>query len=259
MADPQSVLCASSLTPHTSRLMPGTPFIEPCALSLSTINKEPGQFPVKQFSFSFVYLTDNSKYMTSDNKPGKNDLPVILFETSDALNTWLEKNHKDSPGIWVRFFKKSSGGSSINYEQALNEALCFGWIDGQVKTFDEQSYIQKFTPRRARSIWSKRNIERINNLEEEGRMRSSGMKEVAEAKADGRWENAYDSPSKMNIPEDLINELSKDPKTADFFNNLSKANKYAITWRLQTAKKPETREKRMRSILEMLSKGKTFH
>jgi uncharacterized protein YdeI (YjbR/CyaY-like superfamily) len=108
-------------------------------------------------------------------------------------------------------------------------------------------------------MWSKRNIERIKRLEEEGRMRPSGLKEVEAAKADGRWDNAYDSPSKMNIPEDLMYELSKDAKSAEFFNNLSKTNKYAITWRLQTARKPETREKRMRAILEMLANGKTFH
>jgi uncharacterized protein YdeI (YjbR/CyaY-like superfamily) len=197
--------------------------------------------------------------MNDNNKPVRTELPVILFETTHELNAWLEKHHTDSTGIWLRFGKKNSGILSINYDQALDEALCFGWIDGQTKSLDAQSYLQKFTPRRARSIWSKRNIEHIKRLENEGRMRPSGIKEAEAAKADGRWENSYDSPSNMIIPEDLLNELSKDTATAEFFNNLNKTNKYAITWRLQTAKKPETRAKRMKIIIEMLSKGKKFH
>ena len=197
--------------------------------------------------------------MSDNKKSGNNDLSVLSFETPDALKIWLEKNYHDSSGIWIKFFKKNSGVLSVNYAQALDEALCFGWIDGQLKTFDTQSYIQKFTPRRARSMWSKRNIEHIKRLEMEGKMRPSGIKEVVDAKGDGRWDRSYDSPSNMTIPKDLMNELSKDSKTAEFFNTLSKANKYAIAWRLQTAKKPETREKRMKSIIEMLSQGKKFH
>jgi uncharacterized protein YdeI (YjbR/CyaY-like superfamily) len=161
----------------------------------------------------------------------------------------VEKNHSDSPGVWLRFYKKISGVSSVNYDLALDEALCFGWIDGQLKSFDEQSYLQRFTPRRVRSVWSKRNIENVMRLEKEGRMRPSGTREADAAKADGRWNIAYDSPSGMTIPDDLMEALSKDSKSAGFFNNLSRANKYAITWRLQTAKKPETREKRMKGVL----------
>jgi uncharacterized protein YdeI (YjbR/CyaY-like superfamily) len=197
--------------------------------------------------------------MNVGNKSGKNELPVLFFATSVELRTWLEKNHMDSSGIWLRFYKKNSGVLSINYDLALDEALCFGWIDGQTKSLDRQSYLQKFTPRRARSIWSKRNIEHINRLEKEGKMEPSGMKEFEAAKSDGRLDRSYDSPSNMIVPVDLIDELSKDSKTAEFFNKLSRANKYAITWRLQTAKKPETREKRMKSIIEMLSQGKKFH
>jgi uncharacterized protein YdeI (YjbR/CyaY-like superfamily) len=197
--------------------------------------------------------------MSGNKKSGNNDLSVLSFETPDAMKIWLEKNYNDSSGIWIRFFKKNSGVLSVNYDQALDQALCFGWIDGQLKTFDAQSYIQKFTPRRARSMWSKRNIENVKRLEMEGKMRPSGIKEVVAAKDDGRWDRSYDSPSNLTIPEDLMNELSKDNKTAEFFNTLSKANKYAIVWRLQTAKKPETREKRMKSIVEMLSLRKKFH
>jgi len=195
----------------------------------------------------------------SDNKQVKKDPPVLFFETSADFRNWLENNYEDQTGIWLRIFKKDSGVPSINYDLALDEALCYGWIDGQVKKFDEQSYIQKFTPRRSRSIWSKRNIENVKRLEKEGRMRLSGIKEVEKANADGRLENSYDSPSNMTIPEDFLIELSKDKKAAEFFNTLSKINKYSIAWRLQTARKPETRANRMKVILEMLSKGKSFH
>jgi len=197
--------------------------------------------------------------MNDNNKSVRIELPVMQFVTAADLNEWLEKNHKDSSGIWLRIFKKNSGVLSVNYDQALDEALCFGWIDGQVKTYDDQSYIQRFTPRRSGSIWSKRNIEHISRLKNEGRMRPAGMKEAEAAKADGRWDNSYDSPSNMTIPEDFMNELSKDQATAEFFNKLNKTNKYAIAWRLQTAQKPETRAKRMKAIIEMLSKGQKFH
>jgi uncharacterized protein YdeI (YjbR/CyaY-like superfamily) len=193
------------------------------------------------------------------DKLNKKELPVLSFETSADFRNWLEKNYEDQTGIWLRIFKKDSGVASVNYALALDEALCYGWIDGQVKGIDEQSYMQKFTPRRLRSMWSKRNIENVKRLKKEGRMRPSGIKEVEKAKADGRWENSYDSPSNMTVPEDLLIELSKDKKAAEFFNTLSKINKYSIVWRLQTARKPETRANRMKVIIEMLSKGKSFH
>jgi uncharacterized protein YdeI (YjbR/CyaY-like superfamily) len=192
------------------------------------------------------------------DKPVKSELPVLSFETADDFNQWLEKNHQGS-GIWLRIFKKKSGVKSINYDIALDEALCFGWIDGQLKTYDEQSFIQRFTPRRKKSIWSKRNIEHVKRLEKEGRMKAAGKKEAEAANSDGRWEAAYDSPSNMGTPQDLLDALSKDSKMEKFFNSLSKTNQYAINWRLQTAKKPETREKRMKLILEMLAKGEKFH
>jgi uncharacterized protein YdeI (YjbR/CyaY-like superfamily) len=197
--------------------------------------------------------------MAARNNSIRIDFPLLFFETSEAWMKWLEKNHSDSPGVWLRFYKKSSGVRSINYDLALDEALCFGWIDGQIKSHDEQSYLQKFTPRRIRSVWSKRNIENVLRLGQEGRMKTSGIREVEAAKADGRWNIAYDSPANMSIPDDLMEALSKDSKSADFFNNLNRANKYSITFRLQTAKKTETREKRMKAILEMLSKGRKFH
>jgi uncharacterized protein YdeI (YjbR/CyaY-like superfamily) len=194
-----------------------------------------------------------------NSKPANKEYPVLSFDNPAAFRKWLEKNHADASGIWLRMYKKKSGVDSINYDLALDEALCYGWIDGQVKTYDEQSYIQRFTPRRSRSIWSKRNIEHVKRLEGEGRMRAAGKKEAEAAMADGRWDAAYDSPSNMDAPQDLLDALSKDTKAEEFFNSLNKTNKYAINWRLQTAKKPETREKRLKEILEMLSKGQKFH
>ena len=187
------------------------------------------------------------------------DLPIISFETPDEWNHWLEQNYHTLKGIWLRFYKKGSGVTSITYAQALDEALCYGWIDGQLKGSDEKSYLQRFTPRRARSIWSKRNIEHVARLEKEGRIKPSGLKEIEAAKVDGRWDKAYDSHSNMTIPEDFLLELQKDKTAFAFFETLTKSNKYAIAWRLQTAAKSETRDKRMKTILEMLSKGEKFH
>jgi uncharacterized protein YdeI (YjbR/CyaY-like superfamily) len=193
------------------------------------------------------------------NKPSKSDYPELFFETSAKWRDWLEQNHTAAKGVWLKFYKKGSGVVSLNYSGALDEALCFGWIDGQSKSIDESSYLQKFTPRRARSIWSKRNIEHIARLIAEGKMKPSGLKEAEAAKTDGRWQKAYDSPANMTLPEDFLSELSKDKIAFAFFKTLNKTNTYAITWRLQTAKKPETREKRMKIILEMLSRGEKFH
>lgn len=189
----------------------------------------------------------------------KNDLPIVSFVSSGEWAFWLAQNHNVAQGVWLRFYKKGSGVASITYNEALDEALCYGWVDGQLKTFDPSSYLQKFTPRRAHSIWSKRNVEHIARLEKEGKIQPSGLKAVEAAKADGRWDKAYDSPSTMAMPADLLQELSKNNKANAFFESLSKANKYAIAWRLHTAKKPETREKRMKIILEMLEKGEKFH
>jgi len=192
-------------------------------------------------------------------KPDKNELPIIPFESPLQWEQWLEVNHTDENGIWLKFFKKGSSVPSVTYEQALDEALCYGWIDGQKKTFDEQSYLIKFTPRRAKSIWSKKNIEHVARLYKQGKMKSRGINEAERAKADGRWEQAYDSPSNMKIPDDFLQQLTKNKKAKAFFDTLNKTNTYAIMWRLQTAKKPETREKRMKEILEMLSQGKKIH
>lgn len=192
--------------------------------------------------------------------PGKSaPMPIKTFSTPKAFETWLKKNHGTSKGVWLRFFKKDSGKKSFHYAEALDTALCFGWIDSQAKTYDADSYIQKFTPRGGKSIWSKRNREHVARLIKEKRMMSAGLAQVEAAKQDGRWDGAYDSPKNMQIPTDFLKELKKDKKAYAFFKTLNRANTYAIAWRLQTAKKPETRAKRMQAILAMLKKGEKFH
>ena len=189
----------------------------------------------------------------------KADSPVLPFKTTKDLALWLSKHHAVATGIWMRLYKKDSGVVSITYAQALDVALCYGWIDGQKKSYDAESWIQKFTPRRPKSIWSKRNREHIARLENAGLMKPAGIKQVEAAKADGRWEQAYDSSSNMVVPEDFLKELAKSKKTENFFKTLNKTNTYAIVFRLQTAKKPETRVKRMKAILDMMKKGEKFY
>jgi len=186
-------------------------------------------------------------------------IPIISFTSAKKWGGWLAKNHTKSVGVWLRIFKKDSAKTTVTYTEALNEALCYGWIDGQKDAYDEQSWLQKFTPRRSRSIWSKRNREHIARLLKAKRMKPAGLKEVEAAKRDGRWDRAYDSPSAATIPADFLKALSRNKKAKAFFDTLNKANRYSIIWRLQTAKKPETREKRMRIILAMMAQGKKFH
>jgi uncharacterized protein YdeI (YjbR/CyaY-like superfamily) len=181
------------------------------------------------------------------------------FATSEAWSAWLRKNHAESDGVWIRFFKKSSGKPSITHAQALDEALCWGWIDGQAQPYDEQSWLQRFTRRRTRSVWSKRNRDHIARLEREGRMQPSGRAEVDAAKSDGRWSQAYDSPAMSEMPSDFLQAVAKDRKAAAFFKTLNRANLYAISYRLQTAKRQETRQRRFATILQMLKEGKKFH
>ena len=192
-------------------------------------------------------------------KPYVFDLDILAFETPKAWHQWLKEHSSSTPGIWLRMYKKASGKPTITYAEALDEALCFGWIDGIARTYDEASYVQRFTPRRPKSLWSKRNIEHIARLTKEGRMQPNGIAEVERAKADGRWAQAYDSPANTKIPDDFLKELSKDKKAEAFFQTLNKTNLYAIAWRLQTAKKPETRANRMKKILEMLHNGEKLH
>jgi uncharacterized protein YdeI (YjbR/CyaY-like superfamily) len=189
----------------------------------------------------------------------KIDLPIISFKSLKEWASWLARNHAASTGIWLRLFKKDSGVVSVTYAGALDEALCYGWIDGQLDKYDEKSWLRKFTPRRPKSVWSRKNVEHVKQLTAAGKMKPAGLKEVEAAKKDGRWKRAYDSPSAMQVPEDFLKALAKHQKAKAFFETLNKANTYAIAWRLQTAKKPETRAKRMQAILEMLARGEKFH
>ena len=191
-------------------------------------------------------------------KPEQN-IEIVACTSSKKWKRWLAKNHSRMQGVWLRFYKKASRVPSVTYDEALDEALCYGWIDGQLKPYDEKSWLRKFTPRRAKSPWSKRNIEHVHRLIKAGRMKDAGLRESEAAKADGRWKNAYDPGSTMAMPADFLKRLSRMKKAKAFFEILNKANTYAIAWRLQTAKKPETREKRMKAILAMLAKGEKFH
>ncbi|MFN2636027.1 MAG: YdeI family protein [Gemmatimonadaceae bacterium] len=181
------------------------------------------------------------------------------FKDQSAWAEWLEKNHRGSPGVWIRLGKKGSGIKSITSPEALEVALCYGWIDAQMRPENEETWLQRFMPRATRSLWSKRNREKALALIESGKMRPAGLEEIERAKADGRWDEAYDSPKNATVPGDLEDALRKNPRAKAFFKTLNAANRYAILWRLQTAKKPDTRQRRIGTIVAMLEKGGTFH
>jgi len=185
--------------------------------------------------------------------------PVLAFASKEAFEAWMEANHAAGDGIWLKFAKKGTGVPTVVYAEALEVALCFGWIDGQVKKLDETYYLQRFTPRRARSRWSKINVTKATALIERGAMRPAGLAEVERAKADGRWEEAYASPSAIEVPPDLQAELDRNPAAAAFFATLSSQNRYAILYRLHDAKKPETRARRLAQFMAMLERGEAIH
>lgn len=189
----------------------------------------------------------------------QSDYEIITFENAPAFRRWLDEHHGSVNGVWLKLYKKASGIVSVTYAEALDEALCYGWIDGQKKSYDEVSFLQKFTPRRARSIWSKRNIEHIERLTAAGLMMPPGLAEIQRAQEDGRWDAAYDAPSNMVVPDDFLAELHKHPRAEAFFATLNKANRYAIAWRLQLAKTEVTRMRRQEKILAMLKAGQKFY
>jgi uncharacterized protein YdeI (YjbR/CyaY-like superfamily) len=173
---------------------------------------------------------------------------------------WLDKNHAKSSGVWLRLAKKDSGLESVSRNEALDVALCYGWIDGQVKKDgDERTWLQKFTPRRSRSIWSKINREKVSALIESGEMQPAGHAEVERAKSDGRWEAAYDSPKSMAVPDDLRKALASNKKAKAFFEKLNSQNRFAILFRIHTAKKAETRDRRIKQFIEMLERGEKLY
>jgi uncharacterized protein YdeI (YjbR/CyaY-like superfamily) len=187
------------------------------------------------------------------------ELPVQSFASAAEWESWLGEQHAELPGVWLKIAKKGSGVPSVTFAEALDAALCYGWIDGQARSVDDTWYLQKFTPRRARSTWSKRNREKVAALIEAGRMQPAGLREIERAKADGRWEAAYDAPSTASVPDDLQRELDANPGAAEFFATLNSQNRYAILHRIQTAKKPETRERRIKQFVEMLARGEKLY
>jgi uncharacterized protein YdeI (YjbR/CyaY-like superfamily) len=187
------------------------------------------------------------------------ELETRAFADAEEWEAWLRAHHDTAPGVWIKFARKGSGIPTVTYMEALHAALCFGWIDGQARGGDESFYVQRFTPRRARSIWSKRNVKFATELIESGRMQPAGLREVERAKADGRWDAAYDAPSTATVPDDLRAALDAEPEAAAFFATLKGQNRYAILHRVQTAKKPETRARRIETFVAMLKRGETLH
>jgi uncharacterized protein YdeI (YjbR/CyaY-like superfamily) len=187
------------------------------------------------------------------------DEDALPFVDAAAFEAWLDEHHGASDGIWIKFAKKASGIRSVTYKEVLPVALAYGWIDGQVKRIDDDWYRQRWTPRRARSVWSKINRASAERMIEQGEMKPAGLAEVERAKADGRWERAYDSPTTATVPDDLRAALDADPAAAKFFAELDGNNRYAILHRIQNAKRPETRARRIEQFAAMCSRGETVH
>src|SRR5215216_4573536 len=188
------------------------------------------------------------------------EIPTLPFESKKKFAAWLAKEHDKSAGVWLKLAKKDSGVASITYEEALDVALCYGWIDGQKKGFDDRRYwLQKFTRRGPKSIWSKINTEKAERLIASGEMKPAGLKAIEAAKQDGRWNAAYASQKSITVPEDFQAALDKNKKAKEFFATLNSVNRYAILFRIQTAKKAETRLKRIQQFVEMLEKGEKLH
>jgi uncharacterized protein YdeI (YjbR/CyaY-like superfamily) len=185
--------------------------------------------------------------------------PILAFESKPAWREWLAEHGGSSTGVWLKLAKKGSGIASISHAEALDVALCFGWIDGQGAPFDDEHWLVRFTPRARRSKWSKRNREHVARLIESGEMTPAGLREVERAKADGRWEAAYDPQSAAAVPPDLRRALDESPGAAELFARLDSRNRYAILYRIQDAKRPETRARRIETFVAMLADGKTIH
>lgn len=188
----------------------------------------------------------------------KDGWSLIPFRDAAAFECWLEEHHRDTPGLWLKIAKKASGIPSISYDEAVDVALCFGWIDGQKGSYDANWFLQRFSARRPRSIWSKINTQKVHALTEASRMRPAGLAEVERAKADGRWEAAYCGSRDMEVPADLQEFLDTHPEAAAFWASLTKTSRYPFLFRLQTAKRPETRTKRFAEFTRMLLAGEKF-
>lgn len=187
------------------------------------------------------------------------ELAPTLFKSAKAFEAWLKKNHATSDGLWLKIAKRGSNETSVTYPEAVEIALCWGWIDGQKKSLDDQHYLQRFTPRRARSVWSRINVNKVQALIDAGRMQAPGEAQVEAAKADGRWARAYDGARTSTVPEDLQAALEAEPAAKTFFASINASNRYAILWRIQTAARAETRARRIAQLVGMLARGETIH
>ncbi len=196
---------------------------------------------------------------TKAAKSGVVDDPIRLFATQSAWAVWLEKNHCKSAGLWLRIAKKGSGLRSVTYAEALEVALCYGWIDGQKRGESDEAWLQRFLPRLAKSIWSKINRDKAVALIASGGMKTAGLQAIAAAKNCGTWDTAYDSPKAANVPKDFQTALDASPGAREFFQSLDGANRYALLFRIQTVKKAETRVRKIRGFVEMLERKETIH
>ncbi len=187
------------------------------------------------------------------------DSPLKLFKSRQDWAAWLEKNHRKSAGLWLRLAKKGSQSQSVSYQEALEVALCYGWIDGQKRPESEQSWLQRFLPRANKSIWSKINREKALALIARGEMKAAGLEAIENAKKNGRWDAAYDSPSGATVPNDFQAALDANPQAAAFFKTLDRANRYAVLWRIQTVKRAETRARKIEHFIGMLERGEKIH
>jgi len=191
--------------------------------------------------------------------PAPDDLPVLDFATQAELEAWLEREHATAPGVYVRLAKKGAGVPSVTYAELVESCLCFGWIDGISRRLDERFYVQRITPRRARSVWSQKNVEAVGELMAAGRMRAAGLAAVEAAQADGRWDRAYPGAARMTVPDDLAAALDAEPGARRAFEGLDATNRYAVLWRVHTAATPETRARRIAAAVRMLAEGRRPH
>lgn len=200
-------------------------------------------------------MTSNRKQVAGNPDPSQ----TRLFDSSEAWAAWLQANHQKSTGLWLRIAKKSSALQSVSYQEALEAALCYGWIDGQKRPENEQAWLQRFVPRSSRSIWSKINREKALALIDSGKMQAAGRAAIDRAKENGQWEAAYDSPSGATVPGDFQAALDAHPTAKAFFETLNRTNRYAVLWRIQTAKRAETRTRKIEQLIGMLQRGEKIH
>jgi uncharacterized protein YdeI (YjbR/CyaY-like superfamily) len=189
----------------------------------------------------------------------RDELPILQFEDQAAWSKWLDEHHAESPGVWLKIAKKASGIATVNHPEALEEALCYGWIDGQRLPHDDTYFLQRFTPRRPRSKWSQINRDKVTSLIEQNRMKPAGLAQIEAAKQDGRWDAAYAPQSSQAIPEDFQRALEQNPKALEFFKTLRGTRRYSFLYRIQDAKRPETRARRIEQFVTMLANGQTHH